>query len=393
MKIPFGNLKRQYENLKFIIDQATQEVYDSGWFVLGNQVQNFENQFARYCGANYGVAVGSGTAALHLALVASGVQSGDEVITVANTCVPTLSAISFAGAVPVFVDIDEITYTINPSLIAERITAKTKAIIPVHLYGQCADMSPILEIAHEYHLAVIEDCAQAHGSGYKNQMAGTIGNVGCFSFYPSKNLGAFGDGGLVLTNDQDIAEKVNKLRNYGQEKRYYHSIKGFNSRLDELQAAILTAKLPYLNTWNQRRREIAQRYHQAFSSVGIVCPFEDSERFHVYHLYVIRVPQRDHFQQLLEEEGIATIIHYPIPVHLQQSYIECQEQSWFLPVTEKLALDIVSLPLYPELTDGEVNYIIEKVVNIYEQIKYRKYSKTYFKGNNSAIIMERNKTN
>ncbi|MTJ44742.1 DegT/DnrJ/EryC1/StrS family aminotransferase [Dolichospermum flos-aquae] len=392
MKIPFGDLKRQYDQLRTEIDAAISEVCDSGWVILGNQVHSFEKNFAYYCNAKYGVAVGSGTEALHLALVASGVEYGDEVITVANTCVPTLSAISFAGAIPVFVDIDETTYTINPSLIAERITSKTKAIVPVHLYGQCADMTPILEISHQYNLAVIEDCAQSHGSLYKNQMAGTMGDAGCFSFYPSKNLGAFGDGGLVLTNNQEIAEKLTKLRNYGQEKRYYHSIKGFNSRLDELQAAILNTKLPYLNAWNQRRREIAQRYHQAFSAVGIICPFEDSERFHVYHLYVIRVPQRDRFQQLLQEQGIATIIHYPVPVHLQESYSEFQGQSKFLPVTEKLASEIVSLPLYPELTDEEeeIDYIIKGVLEVYEQIKYSEKS---FPRNSSTITMERNKTN
>ncbi|MEI6370133.1 MAG: DegT/DnrJ/EryC1/StrS family aminotransferase [Nostocales cyanobacterium ELA608] len=369
MKILFGDLKRQYNQLRPQIDAATREVYESGWFILGNQVQSFEKNFAEYCNAKYGVGVGSGTEALHLALVACGVEYGDEVITVANTCVPTLSAISFAGAIPVFVDIEETTYTINPSLIAERITSKTKVIVPVHLYGQCADMTPIMEIARQYNLAVIEDCAQSHGSLYKNQMAGTMGDAGCFSFYPSKNLGAFGDGGLVLTNNQEIAEKVTKLRNYGQEKRYYHSIKGFNSRLDELQAAILNAKLPYLNSWNQRRREIAKLYHEAFSAVGIICPFEDSERFHVYHLYVIRVPQRDRFQQLLQEKGIATIIHYPVPVHLQESYSEFQWQSKFLPVTEKLASEIVSLPLYPELTDEEIDYIVKGVIEVYEQIK------------------------
>ena len=390
MKIPFGDLKRQYNQLRPEIDAATREVYESGWFILGNQIQRFEKDFAEYCNAKYGVGVGSGTEALHLALVACGIEYGDEVITVANTCVPTLSAISFAGAIPVFVDIDETTYTINPSLIAERITSKTKAIVPVHLYGQCADMTPIMEIARQYNLAVIEDCAQSHGSLYKNQMAGTMGDAGCFSFYPSKNLGAFGDGGLVLTNNQEIAEKVTKLRNYGQEKRYYHSIKGFNSRLDELQAAILNAKLPYLNAWNQRRREIAKRYHQAFSAVGIICPFEDSERFHVYHLYVIRVPQRDRFQQLLQEQGIATIIHYPVPVHLQESYSEFQGQSKFLPVTEKLASEIVSLPLYPELTDEEIDYIIKGVLEVYEQIKYSEKS---FPRNSSTITMEGNKTN
>jgi len=368
MKIPFGNLKRQYEQLREQIDTATQEVYESGWFILGQQVQCFEANFAQYCGAKYAVGVGSGTEALHLALIACGVQPGDEVITVANTCVPTLSAVSFAGAVPVFVDIDEKTFTINPALIEERITPKTKAILPVHLYGQCADMDAILEIARQYGLAVVEDCAQAHGSQYKSRMAGTMGDAGAFSFYPSKNLGAFGDGGLVLTNDENLAQTVVKLRNYGQEKRYHHSIKGFNSRLDELQAAILKAKLPYLDAWNQRRREIARRYQEAFLRVGLCCPLEASDRFHAYHLYVLRVPQRDRFQQLLEENAIATIIHYPIPVHLQASYSECRVQGKYLPLTEQLAGEIVSLPLYPELTDEEVDYMIKIVLEAYEQL-------------------------
>jgi dTDP-4-amino-4,6-dideoxygalactose transaminase len=371
MKIPFGNLKRHYEQLREQIDTATREVYESGWLILGQQVQDFEANFAQYCGAKYAVGVGSGTEALHLALLACGIKPGDEVITVANTCVPTLSAVSFAGAVPVFVDIDQKTFTINPALIEARITPKTKAILPVHLYGQCADMDLILEIANRYGLAVIEDCAQAHGSLYKGRMAGTIGHAGAFSFYPSKNLGAFGDGGLVLTNDATIAQTVVKLRNYGQEKRYYHSIKGFNSRLDELQAAILNAKLPYLDAWNQRRREIARRYHEAFSSVGLCCPAEAPDRFHTYHLYVLRVPQRDRFQQLLAQNAIATLIHYPIPVHLQESYTECRVQGKYLPLTEQLASEIVSLPLYPELTDEEVNYIIQTVLTAYQQISER----------------------
>jgi len=368
MKIPFGNLKRQYEQLRDRTDTATREVYESGWFILGQQVQGFEANFAQYCGAKYAVGVGSGTEALHLALIACGVQPGDEVITVSNTCVPTLSAVSFAGAVPVFVDIDEKTFTINPALIEERITPKTTAILPVHLYGQCADMDPILEIARKHALAVVEDCAQAHGSQYKGRMAGTMGDAGAFSFYPSKNLGAFGDGGLVLTNDETTAKTVAKLRNYGQEKRYYHSIKGFNSRLDELQAAILNAKLPYLDAWNLRRREMAMRYHEAFSPVGLCCPLEARDRFHTYHLYVLMVPHRERFQKLLEEKAIATIIHYPIPVHLQESYAECRLQGKYLPLTEQLAGEIVSLPLYPELTDEEVDYVIKTVLDAYEQL-------------------------
>ncbi|WAL60531.1 DegT/DnrJ/EryC1/StrS family aminotransferase [Thermocoleostomius sinensis] len=362
MKIPFGDLKRQYDQLREPIDRATQEVYSSGWFVLGQHVQRFEAEFATYCGAMHGVGVGSGTEAIHLALLACGVEPGDEVITVSNTCVPTLSAISFAGAVPVFVDIDETTYTIDPARIEERITSKTKAIVPVHLYGQCADMDPILEIANRYGLVVVEDCAQATGAKYKGRMAGTMGHAGAFSFYPSKNLGAFGDGGLVLTNNATIADRVTKLRNYGQEKRYYHAIKGFNSRLDELQAAILSAKLPYLDQWNDRRRQIASRYDQAFSSLNVVCPVEAPDRVHVYHLYVIRVPQREQFQAFLAEKGIGTIIHYPVPVHLQASYSEYRDQGTYLPITEQQRRDIISLPLYPELTDDEVDYIIHTVV-------------------------------
>lgn len=368
MKIPFGDLKRQYEQLRDRIDAATQEVYESGWFVLGQQVERFEANFAQYCGAKYAVGVGSGTEAIHLALIACGIQPGDEVITVANTCVPTLSAVSFAGAVPVFVDIDEKTFTLNPALIEERITPKTKAIIPVHLYGQCADMDPILEIANQHGLVVVEDCAQASGALYKGRMAGTMGHAGAFSFYPSKNLGALGDGGLVLTNDEAIAQSVIKLRNYGQEKRYYHSIKGFNSRLDELQAALLSAKLPYLDGWNQRRQEIAKRYTEAFSPVGISCPLQAPDRFHIYHLYVVRVPQRDRFQQLLAEKGVGTVIHYPIPVHLQESYPECRDQGKYLPLTEQFANEIISLPLYPELTDKEVDYIIATVLDVYSHL-------------------------
>ena len=368
MQIPFGDLKRQYQNLREPIDQVTADVYASGWFVLGKRVEKFEAEFADYCGAKYAVGVGSGTEALHLALVACGVEYGDEVITVANTCVPTISAISFVGATPVLIDVDEQTFTISPALIEERITEKTKAIIPVHLYGQCADMDAILAIAKKHNLYVIEDCAQSQGAMYKGRMAGTMGDMGAFSFYPSKNLGAFGDGGLVLTNNQQLAQKLTKLRNYGQEKRYYHSIKGFNSRLDELQAAILSEKLPYLDQWNQRRREIASLYNNALMPIGINCPQEIGDRFHVYHLYVLRVPQRDRFQKLLADAGISTVIHYPIPIHQQESYQELRDQSKFLSITERLAEQIVSIPIYPELTNDEVSYIIDEITNFYPQI-------------------------
>ncbi len=364
MKIPFGDVKRQYKQLQEQIAKTTSEVYESGWFILGQQVQQFEVNFARYCKAKYAIGVGSGTDALHLALLACKVEPGDEIITVANTCVPTLAAISAAGGVPILVDINPHTFTIDPDRIEERITPKTKAIVPVQLYGQCAEMKPIMEIANKYGLVVIEDCAQAHGAMYRSSMAGTIGDAGAFSFYPSKNLGAFGDGGLVVTNNEVIARTVVKLRNYGQEKRYYHSIKGFNSRLDEIQAAVLNAKLPYLDGWNQRRRAIAQCYNRAISKVGISCPFQSQECYHVYHLYVVMVSERARWQQLLADQGITTLVHYPVPIHLQTAYIECREQGKYLPITEKLASQIVSIPLYPELTDEEINYIIETILNI-----------------------------
>lgn len=369
MQIPFGNLRRQYEILKKEIDAVTLQVYEKGHFILGAEVSAFEDEFAGYCGAKYAVGVGSGTEALHLALVACNVGANDEVITVSNTCIPTISAVSFAGAEPVFVDIDASSYTIDPALIEKRISKRTKAILPVHLYGQCAEMEPIISLAEKYGLFVIEDCAQSHGAKYHRKMAGTMGSVAAFSFYPSKNLGAFGDGGAVLTNDEGLSQELKKLRNYGQEKRYHHSRKGFNSRLDELQAAILRVKLNYLDSWNERRREIASRYNEAFANVGFTVPVEREDCYPIYHLYVIRVGRRTEFQQLMGEKGVQTLIHYPIPVHLQESYSECREQSKFLAVTEKLADEIVSLPVYPELSDEEVDYIIKAVLETNEDLR------------------------
>ena len=357
--IPFGNLKRHYQTVQAEVDQAIADVLRQGWFILGGRVEEFEGAFSRYCGASYGVGVGSGTEALHLGLVACGVGPGDEVITVANTCVPTVSAISFAGAAPVLVDPEPDNYTMDPARIEERITRRTKAILPVHLYGQCANMAPILEVARLHNLRVIEDCAQAHGATYEGQKAGSMGDVGCFSFYPTKNLGAFGDAGMVVTNDQETAEHLRKLRNYGEQERYHHTVKGFNSRLDEMQAAILLAKLPYLDTWNDRRRAIATAYSAGLESTGILCPVEASDRRHVYHLYVVRVEDRDRFQARLRARGVGTSIHYPVPIHRQESYSECQAMSAFLPVTEEITPHIVSLPIYPELDDLEVSRVIE----------------------------------
>ncbi len=356
--VRFGDLRRQYAAIRTEIDHAIAQVLQRGWFILGERVAQFEEAFGRYCEASYGVGVGSGTEALHLALVACGVGPGDEVITVANTCVPTVSAISLAGAIPVLADIDPASYTIDPKQIEPLITSRTRAILPVHLYGQCADMGPILEIARRLDLRVIEDCAQAHGAKYHGRRAGALGDAGCFSFYPSKNLGAFGDAGMVVTNDRVIAERVRTLRNYGERQRFHHSIKGFNSRLDEIQAAILLAKLPHLDAWNERRRAIAAAYGTGLASSGITCPVELPGRTHVYHLYVVRVADRDRFQAYLKAQGVETMVHYPIPIHRQEAYAECRDAAARLPYTEEVSPQIVSLPIYPELGDEEVSRVI-----------------------------------
>jgi dTDP-4-amino-4,6-dideoxygalactose transaminase len=362
MSIPFGNLKLDYAAHKPSIDAAIRNVLERGWFVLGEAGRAFEAAFADYCGIPFAIGVGSGTEALHLALVAIGIQSGDEIITVSNTCVPTLSAISFSGATPILVDIDPQTQTMNPWQIVERLTPRTKAILPVHLYGQCADMDPILEIAGKHGLRVVEDCAQAHGARYKGRMAGSMGDAGCYSFYPSKNLGAYGDAGMIICRDPMLAERLQMIRNYGENQRYHHVVKGFNSRLDELQASILLAKLPALDTANARRRQIASAYTERLSNLDwIVCPKEAPGRQHAYHLYVIRVPNRSAFQRHLADRGVSTLIHYPLPIHRQQSYCECLNQAEFLPITDEQAEEIVSLPIYPELTDEQVERVIEAV--------------------------------
>ena len=360
--VPFGNLKSDYLQKKAVIDEAIQSVLESGWFVLGEKVEAFEEAFADYCGTRFGIGVGSGTEALHLALLACGVQRGDEVITVANTCVPTISAITFAGAHPVLVDVHTQTYTMDPSRIEERITEKTKVILPVHLYGQCADMDPILDIAQRHGLRVVEDCAQAHGSKYKGRAAGSISDAGAYSFYPSKNLGAYGDGGMVVTKDPAIAEYVRMVRNYGERRRYHHVIKGFNSRLDEMQAAILLAKFPTLDVANEQRRKIAAIYTAALRKIpDIITPNEILEKYHTYHQYVIQVKDRTAFQEYLTMRCISTLIHYPVPIHQQESYKECREQARYLPITENLAPHIVSLPIYPELTDEQISTVINVV--------------------------------
>ena len=358
-KIPFGDLKRHYAGIKNEIDGAVHRVLDSGWYILGSELERFENEFAGYIGAQHGVGVGSGTEALHLALVAAGVSAGDQIITVANTAVPTISAISFAGATPIFVEIDPDSYCMDAEKIPAAITPKTKAIVPVHLYGHACDMPYIMDIARANNLLVIEDCAQAHGAQINDQMVGTFGDYGCFSFYPSKNLGAFGDAGLVVTNNAEEAQKLVKLRNYGQLKRYYHDSIGYNSRLDEIQAAILSAQLPHLREWTSRRQEIAAFFYKNITNKNIFLPWAKDGVEHVYHLFVVRHEKRDKLRQHLQARGIGSQIHYPVPCHLQGAYEFLGTPKGALPITENCANTVLSLPNYPELTDDEILYICD----------------------------------
>ena len=355
--IPFLDLKRGYLKYKDEIDRAIADVFNSGWFILGDNVKQFEREFSFYCECRFGVGVGSGTEALHLALVASGVKYGDEVITVPNTAVPTVSAITFAGAKPVFVDILPDKYTIDPEKIEEKITEKTRAIVPVHLYGQAAEMEPILEISHKYNIPVIEDACQAHGALYKGKKVGSSGKLGCFSFYPSKNLGAYGDAGIITINDESLYGKLIKLRNYGEEKRYYHSIKGFNSRLDEIQASILRVKLRHLDEWNKKRRELAKIYSDRLKNLPVITPEEGDDNYHIYHLYVIRTEKRDSLQKYLKEKGVSTLIHYPVPIHFQEAYKDLDYKPGSLPISEKISGEILSLPLYPEIQEEEIETV------------------------------------
>ena len=355
MEIPFGDLKRVYKELKSEIDKNISMVLDKGWFILGENVKSFEEEFANYCGAKLGVGVANGTDALTLSLKAYCIKKDDEVITPANTAIPTISAIISANAKPVFVDVKK-DYTIDPEKIVENITEKTKAIIPVHLYGQSCDMAKIIEIAKKHNIKVIEDCAQAHGAEYKGKKV-PISDVGCFSFYPSKNLGCYGDGGMVVTNDEMIKEKLLLLRNYGQKERYYHVSEGVNSRLDEIQAAILRVKLKHLDKWNERRREIAKTYNENLKEV--IIPLENENCKPIYHLYVVRSKNRDKLKEHLIKNGIGCAIHYPIPAHLQEMCNGLNNNSF--PNTELFSKEILSLPIYPYLKDEEIEFIINKI--------------------------------
>ena len=360
MKVPFGDLKTHYQAYKPQIDKAVQRVLESGHYILGPELERFEKDFEEFLGSGYVAGCASGTEAIYLALAAVDVGPGDEVLVVAHTAVPTISAISMTGATPVFVDIDPASYVMDVAEVESKITAKTKVIIPVHLYGQIVDMDGIMKIAAAHKLVVLEDVAQATGATYKGKTVGTIGDFGAFSFYPSKNLGAFGDGGAVSTRSREHFDRLVMLRNYGQSKRYHHDVIGINSRMDEMQAAILSAQIPFVAEWNQRRREIAKRYTEGLKDI-VVTPAENSDSSHVYHLYVIQTPHRDDLQTYLLDRGIQCLIHYPIPAHTQKAYSYLGYKPGDLPVTERLAKRILSLPMFPELTDEQIDQVINGI--------------------------------
>ena len=353
---PFFSFKRENAEIQQEISEAIERVFESGRFVLGDEGAAFETEFSSYVGAEYGIGVNSGSDALFLALKALGIDKNSEVITVSHTFVATVDSIVRCGAKPVFVDVEPDTYCIDTAKIEERITERTKAILPVHLYGHPANLDEVLKIATQHDLSVVEDACQAHGAEYKGRKVGSVGDVACFSFYPVKNLGAYGDGGMVTTNESSLAERVKLLRNYGQSRKYYYDLVGINSRLDELQAAMLRVKLVRLDEWNEKRRRLAKVYNELLEHTDVVLPLERAYAKHAYHLFVIRVAERDKCQRLLQERGIQTQIHYPIPVHKQKAYTEF-ENAKGLSHTEVLCNEILSLPLYPSLTEEEVTYI------------------------------------
>lgn len=362
MAIPFLDLKAPYLELKEEIDQAYQRVMESGWFVLGNEVECFEQEFAQYCEVKHCIGVGNGLEALHLVLRAWGIGSGDEVIVPANTYIATWLAISYTGAVPVPVEPDERTYNIDPAKIEAAITEKTRAIIPVHLYGQPADLKVINSIAHKYNLYVLEDAAQAHGAKCHGIKVGGLGHAAAFSFYPGKNIGAFGDAGAITTNNDELAAKIRILRNYGSKVKYNHEVVGFNSRLDELQAAFLRVKLKHIDLWNERRKKIAQDYLSSLNeSASLILPYVPEWADPVWHLFVIRTSKRSVLEKHLSDNGIGCLIHYPVPPHLSGAFKEHNWEKGDLVITELLADEVLSIPIGPHLTEEQVGYIIQSI--------------------------------
>lgn len=361
LTVPFVDLKAQYASIKSEVDAAIARVLENTAFILGPQVAAFENAFAEYVGAGFCIGVNSGTAALQLALMACGVGDGDEVIAPSFTFFATAEAVSILGAKPVFVDIDPLSCTMDPAQWEAAITARTRAIIPVHLYGQPADLDPILEIAKRHQLRVIEDAAQAHGAEYKGQRVGALGDAGCFSFYPSKNLGAYGEAGAIVTNNEGLAQKLRLLRDHGSTSKYAHAIVGYNFRMEEIQAAVLNVKLPHLNGWNNSRRERAAVYNDLLKDCGVSLPREMEYARHIYHVYAIQSEQRDELQKHLATNGIQTGVHYPIPIHLQPAYVSLDYRAGDLPVTERLSQQVLSLPMFPELRADQQSHIARSI--------------------------------
>ena len=362
MKVPFLDLKAQYKQIEHEVLPMVTEAMTNGAFIGGPQVLGFEKEFGEFCESKYCVGVNSGTDALRFALMAMGIGPGDEVITVPNTFIATTEAISQVGATPVFVDIYPDTCNMDPSQIEGRITGKTKALIPVHLYGQIVDMDPILKISQNHNISIVEDACQAHGALYKDRKAGSLGTVGCFSFYPGKNLGAYGEGGAIVTRNEEIDRKIRMIRDHGQAKKYIHDMEGYNGRLDAIQAGILRIKLKRLEAWNRSRRESAAYYNELLSKIdGVSLPVEADFARSVYHLYVILVDDRDGLQQFLNDKGIASGLHYPFPLHLQKAYAHLGYKEGDFPVAENVAKRLLSLPMFPELTREQIEYVAEAI--------------------------------
>jgi dTDP-4-amino-4,6-dideoxygalactose transaminase len=362
--IPLVGLFDQYQTIQPEIDDAIKNIITSSAFVGGEEVRRFEQEFATYCDAKACVGVGNGTDALYVTLRALGIGPGDEVITVAHTFIATSEAISMTGALPIFIDVKDDTMLMDPALIGKAITPRTKAIVPVHLYGQSCDMDAIMEIARKHGLKVVEDAAQAHGGRWRGQRVGSIGDAATFSFYPGKNLGAFGDAGAVVSQDEALIEQIRMIANHGRLEKYTHKMEGVNSRLDGLQAAILRVKLRYLDEWNSRRRQIADAYMEQLAPLDMSLPIVDERAEAVFHLFVVRVADRERLQSLLKEEGIATGVHYPVPLHLQPAY-ENRRSSFELPATERAAREVLSLPMYPELRQEQIEAVCNAVTAAY----------------------------
>jgi dTDP-4-amino-4,6-dideoxygalactose transaminase len=361
MVIPFLDLKAQYHSIKDQIDCAISEVLESSQFVLGKAVAAFEEEFSAYCGGGQAIGVNSGTSALHLALLAAGVGPGDEVITTPFTFAATVATIHYCGATPVFVDIDPLTFNLNPSQIETAITEKTRAILPVHLYGHPAEMDSINQVARARKIVVIEDAAQAHGAEYKGRRAGSLADIACFSFYPTKNLGAYGEAGAVVTANPEYAATIRLLRNWGQTRRYEHAFRGYNYRLEGMQGAILRVKLRHIEAWTEARRALAGAYTELLKDAGVITPVAQPHVRHVYHAYTIRTPHRDAMVEGLEDAGIQTGVHYPIPAHLQPAYRDHRYPEGSLPAAEQAAREVLSLPIYPELRREQVETVCEEV--------------------------------